>query len=66
MNHYDFVPYGKTCIGSCGLCGGPVCVHTAWGSIVPDTPTCAQCGAIKADNYGPVIPMVKPTMPTAT
>lgn len=57
------VPYNKTVIGTCSCCGGPVCVHTVWGSVIPDTPTCARCGAVKADSFGPVIPMRRPTTP---
>jgi hypothetical protein len=37
-------------IGICSLCGGNVMVHKLWGSVVPDTPTCYQCGA-KKESY---------------
>lgn len=45
-------------IGTCSLCAGPVVVPSiCWGP--PPLPTCQKCGAVKADSYGPVIPMVK-------
>lgn len=53
---------GKVVIGSCSICGGPVLVHEVWHCTIPDVPTCGNCGAIKADNHGPVIPMV-PRLP---
>ncbi len=42
-------------IGTCSICGGPVTVPTVFWSIVPPSPTCAQCGAVAS--HGPVIPM---------
>lgn len=39
--------HNMVAIGICSLCGGNVMVHKLWGSIVPDTPTCYQCGAKK-------------------
>jgi len=54
------IPYNHVVVGTCSLCGGPVCVPTIWMSVVPPTPTCANCGAMedRRPNYGPVIPMV--------
>lgn len=50
---------GRSVIGSCSICGGPVTVHTIWHCVIPDTPRCEQCGAVKKEEYrGPVIPMV--------
>lgn len=51
------IPPGKVCIGTCSICAGPVCVHQVWMATIPDTPTCARCGAIKVNSHGPVIPM---------
>lgn len=48
---------GQSIIGTCSCCGGPVQVPTLWGGIIPPTPTCGHCGAMKADKYGQVIPM---------
>lgn len=45
-----------TTIGTCSICGGPVRVPSAWWSVIPPTPRCAQCGATKA-SHGPVIDM---------
>lgn len=45
-------------IGTCGLCGGPVRIPELWGGSVPPVPSCADCGAKKANAYGPVLPMV--------
>jgi hypothetical protein len=56
MNCQTIYP-GRSIIGSCSLCGGPVLVHDNWFSITPDVPTCGNCGAVKADTHGPVIPM---------
>lgn len=56
---------GKTVIGSCSICGGPVLVHEVWFCTIPDVPTCAKCGATKADSHGPVIPMA-PAAPWPT
>lgn len=65
--NYETYP-GKTIIGSCSLCGGPVAVHTAWMATIPDTPTCQRCGATKVQDYGPVIPMTpyKPQFTVST
>lgn len=52
------IPLGKTAIGTCSQCGGPVCVHTCWMSVIPDKPECEKCGAYEA-GYGPVIKTVK-------
>ena len=54
----DFVIPGYTIIGSCSICGGPVTVPTIWHCVIPPTPTCSRCGAIRADTHGSVIPMV--------
>lgn len=43
-------------LGTCSICGGPVTVPTVFGSIIPPTPTCMQCGAVAAA-HGPIIPM---------
>ena len=56
---------GKIIIGSCSICGGPVLVHESWFCAIPDVPTCAKCGATKADSHGPVIPMA-PAAPWPT
>lgn len=50
--------------GTCSLCGGQVVVPAVWMSAVPPTPTCLGCGAVAA-SHGPVIPMQRPTQPTA-
>ena len=50
--------YDKITIGTCSVCGGPVSVPAVWHGIIPPRPTCERCGAIKADDYGPVIPMI--------
>lgn len=44
-------------VGTCSQCGGPVQVPDAWGGVIPPVPTCAHCGARRANAYGPVIPM---------
>ena len=46
----------ETVIGTCSLCGGPVTVPSPWLGILPPTPTCKQCGAVKSD-HGPTIEM---------
>ncbi len=51
--------HNLTTIGTCSICGGPVKVPNLWMGVIPPTPTCANCGAIEAEN-GPVIPMIKP------
>jgi hypothetical protein len=43
-------------IGTCSLCGGRVSTPGIWMGVVPPTPTCESCGAVKAD-HGPVIDM---------
>lgn len=45
-------------IGTCSVCGGRVGVPSLWGSVVPPTPKCLDCGALAA-SHGPVIPMKK-------
>ena len=59
-SEFSEIPIGKVAVGTCSICGGPVCVHSPWYSVAPDTPTCARCGAIKdtSPDYGPVIPMI--------
>lgn len=52
-------------LGSCSLCGGPVSVALVWHGVIPPTPKCERCGAVKADSYGPVIPMI-PHQPVQT
>lgn len=49
--------YNETTIGTCSICSGPVTVPTIWHGVIPPTPTCRKCGAIKAADYGPVIKM---------
>lgn len=44
-------------IGTCSICAGPVQVPAVWMAVIPPTPQCAQCGAVPANNYGPVIDM---------
>lgn len=46
----------KTILGACSICGGRVSVPTIYHSIIPPTPKCESCGAVRAEN-GPVIPM---------
>ena len=48
-------------IGTCSICNGPVTVPEYWGGAVPPAPTCAKCGAIKAQPYGQVVPMQRGT-----
>lgn len=57
MNATDFIPPGKFPVGTCSICGGPVCVHTNWCAVIPDVPACAKCGATKKNSHGPVIDM---------
>ena len=55
----DTFPLGnQTIVGTCSCCGGPVCVPTAYHSVIPPVPTCQRCGATKRQSYGPVIDMV--------
>jgi len=49
--------YNKVVLGTCSLCGGPVSVPTVWHGVIPPTPTCERCGAVKADTYDKVIKM---------
>jgi hypothetical protein len=51
----------KQRIGTCSICGGPVSVPRVWFGVVPPTPKCESCGAVKRD-HGPVIDM-KPKKP---
>lgn len=51
----------NTTVGTCGLCGGPVLVPSAWYGLIPTTPTCAHCGASAKPSYGPVLPMERRT-----
>jgi hypothetical protein len=55
----------NTTVGTCGNCGGPVQVPTAWYGVNEPTPTCAHCGATAKRNYGPTLPMdaAKPALP---
>ena len=46
--------------GTCSLCGGAVTTPDMWGGINPPIQTCQNCGATKAQPYGPVIQMEKP------
>lgn len=48
--------FDKMAIGTCSLCGGRVVVDSVHMSVVPPTPTCERCGAVKAE-HGPVIDM---------
>lgn len=57
-NQPSWVQSGYIVIGTCSICGGAVTVPTAWSGVVPPVPTCASCGAIKNQPYGPVIDMV--------
>ena len=54
--------YNKIVLGTCSLCGGPVSVPAVWHGVIPPTPTCERCGAVKADTYGEVIQM-RPAYP---
>lgn len=50
-----------TTIGTCSLCGGAVTVPAGpWMSIIPPVPVCSGCGAVPAQEHGPVIQMTKP------
>ncbi len=55
---------GYSVIGTCSFCGGAVTVPTVWAGVIPPTPTCASCGAIKKQSYGPVIEIVTVTRST--
>lgn len=54
---YYTLPLGHPVIGTCSLCGGAVTVPTLWGGIIPPTPTCSSCGAVKKAAHGPVVEM---------
>ncbi len=41
------VPYNMVAVGSCSKCGGLVCMHSIWGGVQADNPTCINCGAVK-------------------
>jgi len=45
-------------VGTCSICGGRVSVPLVWMGTHPPIPTCESCGAVQANAYGPVIPMV--------
>jgi len=47
-------------LGTCSRCGGPVMTPDLWGGVIPPTPTCATCGAVKPNPYGSVIDMEPP------
>lgn len=49
--------FDKVTVGTCGVCGGPVQVPSAWWGVVPPQKQCSQCGAVAVENYGPVLPM---------
>ena len=51
-------------IGTCSICGGPVCVPTLWYGVNPPSPTCKKCGAVQRKSYGPVIDMDPPKKPS--
>lgn len=55
-NDHHSVPPNHNVIGSCSICSGPVVVPTHWAAIVPPTPYCASCGAVRS-THGPVIDM---------
>jgi hypothetical protein len=67
MLNEEYIPPGKSVVGTCSLCSGPVTVHCPWHSIMPDSPQCERCGAIKKEkrDYGPTIPMTPRTYTTA-
>ena len=61
MKNEDYVLQNQSVVGTCSLCRGPVVVPQCYGSVVPPTPTCAKCGAVKIEaDHGPVIPMRPP------
>ena len=57
MATYHGPLYNETTIGTCSICSGPVTVPTIWHGVIPPTPTCRSCGAVKAADHGPVIKM---------
>lgn len=44
-------------VGTCGNCGGAVCVPEIWMGIFPPTPTCSSCGAVPENAHGPKMAM---------
>ncbi len=50
---------GMITLGTCSLCGDAVQIPAVYMSTSPPVPTCAGCGAVKADRHGPTIDMVK-------
>lgn len=66
MNPHTYIPPGMSVIGTCSICGGPVAVETVSWSVTPPTPRCLNCGAVKAETYGPEIPMRPAPTVTAT
>lgn len=50
----------KRIIGTCGSCGGPVCVPSVWLGTTPPTPTCDRCGKVPREAHGPILPMQPP------
>ena len=44
-------------LGACSICGGDVVVPGIWYGVMPPTPTCSSCGAMKAR---PVVSMDPP------
>lgn len=47
----------NTTIGTCGNCGGAVCVPHVWMGINPPTPQCVNCGATPVNPHGRRIKM---------
>lgn len=50
-------------VGTCSLCGGPVCVPYIWSGTLPPVPYCKICNAVKKQPYGPVVEMEKNDAP---
>lgn len=44
-------------VGTCGNCGGQVCVPTFWLGIYPPTPMCRSCRSTPRAAHGAVILM---------
>lgn len=44
-------------IGTCGACGGAVCVASVWLGVEPPTPQCVGCGRFPVQSHGPVMAM---------
>jgi hypothetical protein len=44
-------------VGTCGNCGGPVCIPRVWMSVIKPIPTCERCGSQPQDSFGPTLPM---------